>query len=661
MGKTYSSFEKGNVIELTEVSKTYTHSLAKGKGPMSMDNKAAGIRRNFVEMDVGLAPFAPFSQQFMLTEEATGPNSSMVLPKESATVTTPPWHSHAVGNEAGRRNTYANIVENGNIDLPKTMAAGDGMSRLQAAGTLFGMKLRDIGVSGWRRKTQASFGAHAEVITENIALDMFDELKQTDAQFNHDVTKDRYNINIGSKEDYSRHLLNEGLDFGIKTETERIKQQVIFGALEKAGFSKETLRQTMGGEETVAGTKNVYEGKAGKLLQQITTSNMKPDQTIDEGFETAAQTYVTRMNKSLSMVKSNAKKAGLDIQTIGDLIGKGDQGSKSLLTASFKEGTSLYDIAINMGGKVKQDKKGNKTAKMFTKDVPFDNALASVLFNTKHKQELNRFLRRSFDTPILQSLSTKYQGKDIMIEQVPLSHKRQGTSEIQLAQGFAAIRLKGASSLATLTFELVDTVVSRQTEDFGMDMWLLEQYGAQRLQMDADEQKSAAYNTLKNVYFPLLQREYLVSEYGPEAIQAFMEPGGAVNATMEARVARLMTEKQIAESLKRQMMDGARMGDTQKIVALYQEMIKESEDLSELWRQASSSLTGWKGDIDRYNFDEDPQSGLKYHAGLWFPGQYWVNDTGFGNAISPFMGVAYGAEAGSAGFYQRFQDKVMDR
>jgi hypothetical protein len=552
------------------------------------------------------------------------------------------------------------MVESGDIDLPKTMAAGDGMSRLQMATSLFGMKLRDIGVSGWRRKTTASFGAHAEVITENIALDMFEELKRTDAQFNHDVTNDRYNIRVNSEDDFSKHLLNEGLDFGIKTQIERQKQQLIFGALERAGFSKETLQQTMGGEETIAGTKNVYEGKAGKLLQQITTTNMKPSDTIETGFASGAEAYVNRMNATLSSVKSSAQKAGLNLSVVGDLIGQGQHGKKSLMTTTFKEGTSLYDTALKMGNKSSVDKKGINVAKMFTKDIPYDVGVGSAFFNSLHKAELNRFLRRSFDTPIIQSLATEYKGKDIMIEQVPLSHKRQGTDQIILAQGFAAIRLKGASSLATLSFELVDTVVSKQTEDFGMDFWLLEQWGAQRLQEDATDAKSAAYNTLKNVYFPLLQREYLVSEHGPEAIQAFMEPGSAINVTMKAHVATLMTEKQIAMSLKRQMVDGARMGDTQKIVALYKELITESEDLSELWRQASSSLGGWKGDIDRFNFDEDPQSGLNYRAGIWFPGQYWVNDTGFGNAISPFMGVAYGAEAGS-GFYQRFKAKVMDK
>jgi hypothetical protein len=246
-----------------------------------------------------------------------------------------------------------------------------------------------------------------------------------------------------------------------------------------------------------------------------------------------------------------------------------------------------------------------------------------------------------------------------MLEQVPLSHKMQfadGKIGEMFAQGFMFVRLAGATKgIADLSFELVDTVVSRQGRDFGLDYWLLEQFDGLKFQGNRD-----AYETLKDVYFPLLQREYLAGEFTPEQMAQFFEPGSSMNIHFKAHVAKLMTEKQIAESLKQQMLDGAALGVSGQVIALYNEIIKESADLSEMWRQASSSLEGWKGDLDRYNYSEDPDSGLNYRAGIWFPGEYWVNDKGFGLAISPFMGVAGGAEAQSDNFYQRFKASVMD-
>ena len=668
MAKTLTSFQKGNVVEMTEVSKTYTHSLQKGKmNSMSYDNKQAGFSRSFMEMEIGLAPFAPFTKQFSLQEQGAGPNSSMILPREDTNeISTPPWIGWGTGNSRGRRTTYANMVENGNIDLPQTMSRGDGLPGLQGVTTLFGMKLRDMAVSGWRRKTQASFGAHSEVITENIATDIFEEMKRSDAAFSHSVAADRYLIDPMSEDDHSSVFLNEGLDFSIRSQQERRKMHTIFSALEKEGISKKTLQETMGGEETIAGTKFVYEGKAGKVLQKIWTSNSKRGRSLDENFSAAAKEYVTRMNLALKQMRTQFKSVGIDIDTIGDLIGQGQHGTKSLISGKFRNDRDgiLYNAALKLGAvpKQKRDKAGNtwmEAGLVGKEQSGFDAVQAQRVFNSQMIPEINRFVRRSFDVPILQGINAKYAGKDIMLEQVPLSHKMQfadGKIGEMFAQGFMFVRLAGATKgIADLSFELVDTVVSRQGRDFGLDYWLLEQFDGLKFQGNRD-----AYETLKDVYFPLLQREYLAAEFTPEQMAQFFEPGSSMNIHFKAHVAKLMTEKQIAESLKQQMLDGAALGVSGQVIALYNEIIKESADLSEMWRQASSSLEGWKGDLDRYNYSEDPDSGLNYRAGIWFPGEYWVNDKGFGLAISPFMGVAGGAEAQSDNFYQRFKASVMD-
>jgi len=673
MAKSLSSFGRGNVVEMTEVSKTYTHSLQKGKmNKMSFDNVAAGFSRSFVEMEIGLAPFAPFSKQFALREESSGPNSSMILPREEGDVISGgqggygSWFSPARGNARGRRNVYADMVEGGDTSLPKTMAKGDGMAGLQGVTTLFGMKLRDIAVSGWRRKTQASFGAHSEVITENIAVDIFDEMKRNDASFSHSVASDRYLIDPMSEDDHSSLFLNEGLDFSVRSQVERQKMHTVFDRLEAEGVSRKTLKRTMGGEETIAGTKFVYEGKAGKILQGIWTNNATAERSLTENFNVAAREYVTRMNLALKHVKSQFKDIGIDISGLGDLIGQGQHGSKSLITGKFKQGEPLFDLALKLGSPTKQrsNKSGDKwleaslVGKHTGTNAGLDPIQTQRLFQTKMLPELNRFIRRSFDKPILQGISASYAGKDIMMEQVPLSHKMQfadGKIGEMYSQGFAFIKIAG-STIADLNFELVETMVSAQSRDFGLDFWLLEQ-----VQGLVGQQRRDAYETLTQIYFPLLQREYLTTQFTPEQMAQFFEPGNAMNIHFKAHVARLMTEKQIAESLKRQMIDGAASGVGGQVLALYEELMKESEDLSEMWRQASSSLEGWKGDIDRYNYSDDPQTGLNYRAGVWFPGQYWVNDKGFGNAISPFMGVAAGAEASSDSFYQRFKATVMDK
>lgn len=681
MGKSLTSFEKGNVVEMTDVSYTYTKSLQKGKlNDMSYDNIQKGFSRSFVEMEIGLAPFAPFSKQFTLREEATGPSSVMVLPREEGDVVSGgkggygSWFSPARGNARGRRNVYADMVEAGDINLPQTMAAGDGLTGLQGVSTMFGMKLRDMAVSGWRRKTQASFGAHAEVITENIATDIFEEMARTDASFKHNVTADRYLIDPMSEDDHSSVFLNEGLDFSIRTQQERKKMQTIFEALEKEGVSQSTLQQTMGGEETIGGTRFTYEGKSGKLLQKLWVSNSKAELSLSENFNRGAREYVNRMNLALKHFRTELEKAGLKIDSVADLIGQGQYGGTSLISGKFRsnaEDTTLFDTALKLGAPVKSkiDKKTGlpfQEASLFGKHIGASAGLGPLqtqrLFQSQITAELNRFVRRSFDVPILQGINAKYAGKDIMLEQVPISHKMQfadGKIGELLGQGFVFIRLSGATkTIADLHFELVDSVVTTQTRDFGMDMWLLESYINKRGLKTQFLQN--AYEVLKKVYFPLLQREYLASEFTPEQMAQFFEPTNSMNIHFRAHVARLMTEKQIADSLRQQMIDGAALGVSAQVTALYNELINEAGDLSETWRKASSSLEGWKGDINRYNYSDDPQSGLNFRAGIWFPGQYWVNDKGFGNAISPFLGVASGVDAASDTFYDRFKARVMD-
>jgi len=654
---------RGYVRELTNISPTY-QTLQEGVNK-NWDERGA-ITTNFVEMEIGLAPFIPMTKQFVLREKSIGPDSSMVMPEsDTGASSTPPWQGwvNAGKNVSGRKPTYSQIAE-GNLEPTETMRIGQNLSGLQTSATMAGTLLRESAISGWRRRSQASFGAIGEVVTENIARDIFHEMKLRDADFAASVEEDRFNLLPEDPANFGQDvLLNEGLDFGVKTQTERIKQHAVYYALQKQGVPLATLQQTMGGEETISGVTGSRRGKSGKVLQQIFIE--KPG-SMQEAFEASANEYVTDMNVAVNKMRSKLKTMGLRIDDVRDLLTMGARGkgtgtgtAMSLITGFIPP--EMEKAAKKVGRQVGQ----SLLRSARTVGNPYYDASPDIqsAFSPANLKEFNRFLRRSVDTPVLQSLATAFSGKNIMMEQIPLSSKvlkAGGEKEgAQNAQGFAFIEIVGSQNLATLQFRLAHAHVSEQQigeeKSYGMDVWLIEQYS------NLNWLGQSATQTLKNHYFPLLQREKLAEDNSADNMVSFFDytTGEGSIVQMGVAVAQLMTEREIAESLMGQMTDNVGVGQVAgKVAAIYNEIIKAAGEVSETWRSASSRLTGWKGDIDRFNYSEDPDSGLQYQAGVWFPNNYWVNDTGFGFAISPFMGVARGNQTNSQIFYNRFKASV---
>ena len=523
---------------LQSISSTYYGSL----------RDTTGIQEQLSEIVVGLAPFVPFSQAFTLKQEQTS-GGTMITPQSEGQdlVSNIINYEFATGDPAPE------------ADPIRTMKVGERVRSIKNANDEIGELMRDATIFGFEKNPKKStYGLPQEIVTDEIALDLFDKLSKDDQE-------DIFDLQLDSEKEIER-MHSTSFDINMYNLEGRKKMHSSLLALSKlSNAPKSLLKRIAGIEITAAGSPDI---KAGKYVQKIFGATYGGED-IEATWAESAQQWVTDINTRFEDIIEQG-----NVKSIGDVLRK-------------------------------------------TKGAGTKGPLSEIV-----DYELNQALRRFQD--MLKMSTQEALGKDTYLYSVPLR------TDNKMAQGNAYIAWEGKNLSARLVLQHAEVIKGDKTSDLaiGFEQVLLE---------GLKQYITAGGTTLKEYHSRFLKQlssMAVAQSYTRNTIGLIADPTiDAINATNAyGTMVNMMSSKQISQGLG-DVLSGVTRTVEPKIKEVFNKIMTYSRNTTHNWKKQAAQRV-WDGQINKFDF------GVNKSAGVWAPREAsWVNEVGYGFAVSPMLGI----------------------